>query len=73
MHRSNLICRTVLFFLFLFFDGYGHAFLIKGSGRDVTAKGKDSESDLLQEIDKALKIGRGFLLEQGAFTILLNY
>ncbi|XP_019701056.1 uncharacterized protein LOC105192612 [Harpegnathos saltator] len=35
-----------------------------GSGRDVAAKGKDSESDLLHEIDKALRIGRGFLLEQ---------
>lgn len=43
-------------------------FLIKGSGCDAIAKGGNrNESDLLHEIDKALRIGRGFLLGQGAF------
>lgn len=70
---TKLIYRIFLLFFFLF-GGYGHAFLIKGSGCDVIAKGGDgNESDLLHEIDKALRIGRGFLLGQGAFAILLNH
>lgn len=69
---SKLIYR--IFFLFFFhFGGYGYAFLIKGSGCDAIAKGGNrNESDLLHEIDKALRIGRGFLLGQGAFAILIT-
>nr|XP_012222058.1 PREDICTED: sorbin and SH3 domain-containing protein 1 isoform X14 [Linepithema humile] len=37
----------------------------KGSGCDIIAKGRSNESnELLHEIDKALRIGKGFLLEQ---------
>ncbi|XP_067209033.1 uncharacterized protein CAP isoform X7 [Linepithema humile] len=36
-----------------------------GSGCDIIAKGRSNESnELLHEIDKALRIGKGFLLEQ---------
>lgn len=46
-------------------------FLTKGSGCDIIAKGRSNESnDLLHEIDKALRVGKGFLLEQGALAIL---
>lgn len=71
-HCTKLIYRIFLFLFFLF-GGYGHAFLIKGSGCDVIAKEATGKSDLLHEIDKALRIGRGFLLGQGAFAILLNH
>jgi len=47
------------------------ACLLEGSG--IAAKGGHNESDLLHEIDKALRIGRGFLLEQGACAILLHH
>jgi hypothetical protein len=69
----TLIYRISFFsvhFLFPPSAGYGHACLIKGSG--IAAKGGHNESDLLHEIDKALRIGRGFLLEQGACAILLH-
>lgn len=62
---------NLLFVSFFHFGGYGHAFLIKGNDCDAIAKGGNrSESDLLHEIDKALRFGRGFLLRQGAFAIL---
>nr|XP_012222059.1 PREDICTED: sorbin and SH3 domain-containing protein 1 isoform X15 [Linepithema humile] len=41
----------------------------KGSGCDIIAKGRSNESnELLHEIDKALRIGKGFLLEQGVWS-----
>ena len=50
----------MLLFFFLF-EGYGYNFDTKES---------DNESDLLHEIDRALKFGKGFLFGKGAFHYL---
>lgn len=67
-------CERLIYRISFLFSSFGHALffsLIKGSGRDVVAKGRGDESDgLLHEIDNALRVGKGFLLEQGALAIL---
>lgn len=61
------VSNVILYVLYFFFLGLlRHAFL-KGSGYGFATKEKDNESDLLHEIDSALKFGKGFLFGKGAF------